>query len=161
MPLQEFVTRAVDLFYIRPVAALIPRQTFRYALCGAANVGLSWVCYFAVYHYLLGRGELRQGPVVVSAHIAAMLLVFPVIFLTGFWLNRHVAFRRSPLPRGVQLVRYGCSVAGSVAVNYGCLKLFVDLLGCWATPSQMMASGVTFIYSYVAAKYFSFRHAEE
>lgn len=50
---------------------------------------------------------------------------------------------------------------GSVVVNYLCLKLFVDVCGFWATPSQMLASLITMVYSYLAAKYFTFRHAAE
>ena len=88
-----------------------------------------------------------------------MLIVFPLTFFTGFWLNRHVAFRRSPLATGTQLFRYLLSVAGSVVVNYLFLTFFVELCGLWATPSQMMASLGTMVYSYLAAKYFTFRNA--
>ena len=95
----------------------------------------------------------------VSPHVAAMLIVFPLTFFTGFWLHRHVAFRRSPLATGTQLFRYLLSVAGSVVVNYLFLKFFVELCGFWATPSQMMASLGTMVYSYLAAKYFTFRNA--
>lgn len=160
MRLSELIIRAIDWFYLRPVAAVLPRQTFRYAVCGGANVVFSWICYFAVYHYLLRESLVDLGFVAVSAHVAAMLLVFPVTFFTGFWLNRHVAFLRSPLPTGTQLFRYALSVGGSVVVNYFALKLFVEWCGFWATPSQMLASFVTFVYSYLAAKYFTFRHAE-
>ena len=49
--------------------------------------------------------------------------------------------------------------ATSVVVNYLFLKFFVELCGFWATPSQMMASLGTMVYSYLAAKYFTFRNA--
>jgi len=102
---------------------------------------------------------LDLGFIAVSPHVAAMLIVFPLTFFPGFWLNRHVAFRRSPLATGTQLFRYLLSVAGSVVVNYLFLKFFVELCGFWATPSQMMASLGTMVYSYLAAKYFTFRNA--
>ena len=47
-----------------------------------------------------------------------------------------------------------------MVVNYAGLKFFVEFCGLWATPSQMLATFVTMIYSYLAAKYFTFRHAE-
>lgn len=161
MTLQKLLTRAVDLFYIPPVAALLPRQTFRYAVCGCVNVAWSWVLYFLVYNFLLRKSGMDLCGISLTAHVAAMLIVFPVTFLTGFWLNRHIAFSRSSVPHGEQLLRYLLSVAGSVVVNYLCLKFFVEVCGCWATPSQMMASLVTFVYSYLAAKYFTFRQAGE
>lgn len=155
--LAEGITRTIDLFYVRPVAAVVPRQVFRYAACGGANIVVGWVLYYLIYHLLLEQRPVDVGPLVVSAHVAAMLLCFPATFLLGFWLNRRVAFSASALPSGVQLLRYGLSVAGSVGVNYVCLKVFVDGCGFWATPSQMLATGVTTVYSFLAAKYFTFR----
>ncbi len=155
--LADEITRAIDLFYVRPVATFVPREVFRYAACGGANVLLGWVLYYAIYNFLLRQQPVDLSVTLVSAHVAAMLLCFPFTFLVGFWLNRHVAFRASALPSGAQLVRYGLSVVGSVAVNYLCLKLFVDACGFWATPSQMLATGVTTLYSFLAAKYFTFR----
>lgn len=153
----DAITRMIDLLYVRPVAAVVPREVFRYAACGGANILMGWVLYYAVYNFLLRQQPVDLGPLVVSAHVAAMWICFPFTFLLGFWLNRHVAFRASALPSGVQLLRYGLSVAGSVGVNYLCLKLFVDACGFWATPSQMLATGVTTVYSFLAAKYFTFR----
>ncbi len=161
MRLSELITALVDRFYFWPVSALLPRQVFRYAACGGMNLVFGWLCYFVVYNFVLDKTLVDLGVVAVSAHIATMLLIFPVTFLTGFWLNSRVAFRRSPLSTDTQLVRYLLSVAGSVVVNYFCLKIFVELCGFWATPSQILASFVTMAYSFLAAKYFTFRHAEE
>ena len=48
MRLSELIIRFIDWFYRRPVSALLPRQTFRYAVCGGANVVFGWGCYFPV-----------------------------------------------------------------------------------------------------------------
>ena len=97
MRLSELIIRFIDWFYRRPVSALLPRQTFRYAVCGGANVVFGWGCYFLLYNFVLDKELLDLGFIAVSPHVAAMLIVFPLTFFTGFWLNRHVAFR---LPRG-------------------------------------------------------------
>lgn len=157
----ELITCLVDRFYVRPVAAVLPRQTFRYVMCGGANIVFGWVCYFLIYNFGVDKQLLDLGFVVLSPHVATLLLVFPITFFTGFWLNRQVAFRRSPVPKGTQLFRYALSVAGSVVVNYVFLKLFVEYCRIWATPSQMLATLLTMVYSYLAAKYFTFRHAEK
>ena len=128
-------------------------------LCRLRRRERGWGCYFLLYNFVLDKELLDLGFIAVSPHVAAMLIVFPLTFFTGFWLNRHVAFRRSPLATGTQLFRYLLSVAGSVVVNYLFLKFFVELCGFWATPSQMMASLGTMVYSYLAAKYFTFRNA--
>ena len=110
MRISELIIRFIDWFYRKPVAAILPRQTFRYIGCGGANVVFSWVCYFLVYNFVLDKEQLDLGFVVVSAYVATMLLIFPFTFFTGFWLNRYVTFRHSPLPTGTQLFRELCRV---------------------------------------------------
>ena len=128
MALAELIIRAIDWFYIRPVAAVLPRQVFRYVVCGGVTYILfDPVCYFLFYNFIVAHRYVDLGFVVVSPHIAAMILVFPFTFFVGFWLNRYVAFRRSPIGAGTQLLRYLLSVAGSVLLTYAGLKFFVEV----------------------------------
>ncbi len=90
-----------------------------------------------------------------------MELTFPLTFFVGFWLNRHVAFRQSPLRTRTQLFRYALSVGGSVVLTYAGLKFFVEFCGVWPTPAKILTTCMTTVYSYLAAKYFTFRHARE
>ena len=55
MRISELIIRLIDWFYRKPVAAILPRQTFRYIVCGGANVVFSWVCYFLVYNFVLDK----------------------------------------------------------------------------------------------------------
>lgn len=161
MRFSEWIVRAIDWFYIRPVASLLPRQTFRYAVCGGVNyLLLDPFYYFLIYNYVVAYRYFDLGFVVLSPHIAAMLLVFPITFYNGFWLNRNVAFRFSPLRTRTQLARYALSVAGSVVLTYAGLKFFVEVCRLWPTPAKMLTTILTTVYSFLAAKYFSFRQAE-
>ena len=160
MKAAEIITRMVDFFYVKPLRRIIPLETFRYAVCGGINMLLGWVLYALLYKYVIRGCYLDLGFVVMSPHVLALAVQFVITFFTGFWLNRYVTFRHSPLPTGTQLFRYLLSIGGSVIVNYAGLKFFVEFCGLWATPSQMLATFVTMIYSYLAAKYFTFRHAE-
>ena len=46
MALAELIIRVIDWFYIRPVAAVLPRQVFRYVVCGGVTYILfDPVCY--------------------------------------------------------------------------------------------------------------------
>ena len=128
MALAELIIRAIDWFYIRPVAAVLPRQVFRYAVCGGVTYILfDPVCYFLFYNFIVAHRYVDLGFVVVSPHIAAMILVFPFTFFVGFWLNRYVAFRRSPIGAGTQLLRYLLSVAGAVLLAYAGLGILFAL----------------------------------
>lgn len=157
MRLSELIIKVVDLFYLRPVAAVVPLQTYRYAVCGGMNMVLDAVWYFVIYHFIVAERFFDLGVVVISPHIASMCVVFPITFFNGFWLNRHVAFRHSPLSGGVQLFRYALSIGGSLALTYLGLKFFVEVCHFWPTPSKVLTTVLTVIYSYLAAKYFTFR----
>lgn len=156
------LTRLIDFFYLKPLRNLLPLQTFRYAVCGGANMGLDLLLYFVLYNFVLDKQIVRIGNIVaVSPHIAAFLIVFPVTFFTGFWLNRHIAFHGSPLRGRVQLFRYLLSVGGSILLNYLCLKLFVEVIGLYPTPSKAVTTAISVVYSYAMQKYFSFRGCAE
>ena len=90
------------------------------------------------------------------AGAASLCLVFPITFFTGFWLNRNVAFRVTHLRTHKQLFRYALSVVGSIVINYLCMKLFVELFNIWPTPSKMLTTVISVIYSFLVARYFTF-----
>lgn len=135
----------------------MPLQTFRYAACGGSVLVLSWVLYALVYNFVLDKEIVHLGFVAISPHIATFMITFPITFFTGFWLQKNIAFTYSPLRGRTQLVRYFLSVSGSIVLNYLGLKLFVEVLHIYPTPSQMITSLLTVAYSYFMQKYFTFR----
>ena len=155
--MQQLLIRLVDWLYITPFKRLVSRDIFAYGLCGGANMALDTLWYFVIYHYIVAERFIDLGVVAVSPHIASLIVVFPITFFTGFWLNRNVAFRATEYKTRGQLIRYALSVVGSIALNYLCMKLFVEHLYIWPTPSKMLTTAVSVIYSFLAAKYFTFR----
>ena len=157
----DVLTRLVDRMYVGPLRQMVPRQTFRYAVCGAVTYFLfDPAAYFVLYNYVIARRVVHLGQwLAVSPEIAALAVVFPLTFAVGFWLNRNIAFSRSPLRTRTQLIRYALSIVGSILLNYVLMKLFVSGLGVWPTPSKVLVSLLCTVYSYLAAKYFTFRGA--
>ena len=155
--MQQLLIRLVDWLYIVPFKRLVSRDIFAYGLCGGANMALDTLWYFVIYHYIVAERFIDLGVVVVSPHIASLIVVFPITFFTGFWLNRNIAFRATEYKTRGQLIRYALSVLGSIALNYLCMKLFVEHLYIWPTPSKMLTTAVSVVYSFLAAKYFTFR----
>lgn len=155
--MQQLLIRLVDWLYIAPFKRLVSRDIFAYGLCGGANMALDTLWYFVIYHYIVAERFIDLGVVVVSPHIASLIVVFPITFFTGFWLNRNVAFRATEYKTRGQLIRYALSVLGSITLNYLCMKLFVEHLYIWPTPSKMLTTAVSVVYSFLAAKYFTFR----
>jgi putative flippase GtrA len=132
---------------------------FRYAVCGGVNMVLDVVWYYIIYHYIVAQRFIDLGVVVMSPHVASLVVVFPITFFTGFWLNRNVAFRSVEVGQGRQLLRYALSVVGSILLNYVCIKLFVEVAGIWPTPAKALTTVVSVVYSYLAGRYFTFRKA--
>ena len=160
MTLADAIKRFIDFFYRKPISLLMPRQTFRYAVCGGGNLVLNWVLYFVFFHFILQKRNIDLGFYLISSHIATLCIVFVITFFTGFWLNRNVTFSGSPLNTFKQLFRYTLSVAGSFVISYLLMKLFVEWCGFYPTPSNILTSLLCTIYSYTMGKFFSFRGAK-
>lgn len=156
MWLAQRLISVVDALYIKPLHGLVSRNLFGYGLCGAVNMALDIVWYFLIYHYVVCESYVDLGFVVMSPHILSLFIVFPITFFTGFWLNRHVAFRATKVSSGKQLWRYALSVVGSIIINYVCMKLFVEVCAIWPTPSKMLTTVVSVCYSYLMARYVTF-----
>ena len=160
MTFAQRLTRFIDLFYVGPLRRIMPLQTFRYAVCGGGNVLLNLFLYAVLYNFILCKQVVQVTDcIVVSPHIAASWIVFPVTFFSGFWLQKHIAFQYFPLRGCNQLFRYMLSVAGSFVLDYLMLKLFVDAVGIYPTPSKALSILIVTVYSYLMQKYFTFRGA--
>ena len=157
MSLARIITRAVDALYIKPVSAIVPQQLWRYGVCGMANMVLDSVWYFLIYHFIVCKHFIDLGFVVVSPHIASLIIVFPITFFIGFWLNRNVAFHSTSSRREKQLWRYALSVAGAIIINYVSMKLLVEVCGVWPTPAKTLTTVISSIYSFLVAKFYTFR----
>ena len=160
MNVAQLLIRGIDLLYIPQIRKIVSRDIFGYCICGGANMVLDTLWYFVLYYYVVCEQFVYLGIVVMSPHIATLCLVFPITFFTGFWLNRHVAFRVTHLRSCRQLVRYALSVVGSIVINYVCMKLFVESFHLWPTPSKMLTTVISVVYSYLAARFFTFRDSE-
>jgi len=158
--IQKILTALVDLFY--PLfKSWMPLKTYRYAVCGGGNLVLDILLYFMFYNYVLHQEDLDLGFVVMSPHIAALFIVFPITFLTGFLLNKYIAFGESNLRGRIQLYRYALVVAGAILLNYLLMKLFVDVMDFWATLSKILVTAISVIYSYTLQNRFTFKVVQD
>ena len=156
MKLSAIITRFVELFYVGPLRRWFVPSVFRYLACGAINMALDAVWYFVIYHFVICERYTDLGFVVISPHILALCIVFPITFLTGFWLNRNVAFRAVHVGSGRQLVRYLITVMGSIVLNYVCMKGLVEYCLVWPTISKILTTLICAVYSYLVGRYYTF-----
>ena len=162
--LAQILTKIIDFFY-PPFRKMMSEQLFRYAACGGGNLVLDWVLYFLIYNFVIGHELVNlqftihnlQFTQAITPHIATLCIVFPVTLLTGFLLQKYVTFSQSELNSWRQLGRYVIIVAINLAINYFGLKLCVECLGWYPTPSKMLITLITVAISYLGQKYFTFR----
>lgn len=153
----QAVAKAVDFFYIKPLRGVIPLQTFRYAVCGGANLLLGWILYTLVFKYGVAGRYFDLGFAVMSPHIATLFIQFPITFFTGFWLNRYVTFSLSNLSGSAQLLRYILQTIGAFLLSYLLMKLLVETLHLYAPVAKPVTDAVVVVYSYLTARFFTFR----
>ena len=168
--LAQIITKIIDFFY-PPFRKIMSEQLFRYAACGGGNLVLDWVLYFLIYNFVIGHDlvyltlPFREGAGVglcLTPHIATLCIVFPITLLTGFWLQKFVTFQtpnkgEDPNHQTTrQLSRYILIVFINLAINYFGLKLCVEILGWYPTPSKMFITLITVAVSYLGQKHFTF-----
>ncbi len=152
------LTEIIDFFYF-PFRRFLPRDTYRYAVCGGTNLVFDICLYFVFYHFVFVKQNVDLYFVVLSPHIASLFIVFPITFTTGFLLNRFITFPGSILHWRIQFFRYFMVGMGALLLSYVSMKLLVDVFGFYPTPSRLLTVIVTVVYSYLSQKKFSFRAA--
>lgn len=150
------ITHAVDFFY-PPFRRFVDIRLYRYAATGVANLALDSILFFVVFHFVLQKQMLHLGPITLSSHIASLFMVIPITFLTGFFLQKYVTFSASKLKGRTQIMRYLSVVLANILLNYIGLKLLVDFFNFYPTPSKLIMTIVTVIFSYLSQKKYTFR----
>jgi putative flippase GtrA len=157
---RSFVLQFIDLFY--PLfKRFMPIQMYRYAACGGGNTVLNILIYFITYNFVLKKQVLDLGFIAFTPHIAAFLIAFCFTFPIGFYLSMYVVFQGSILRRRVQLFRYFVVAMVCIVLNYVLLKLLVEKLGWYPTPSLVTTTGVVVLFSYLSQRHFSFKKSEK
>ena len=152
-----WIQKVIDFTY--PVfRRFVPVEIYRYGVCGGGNIVFDWVLYFLVYNVVFKDSLFDLGLVVLSPHIATLVVIFPITTFSGFLLQKYVTFTESGLRGRVQLVRYTIIVVANLFINYIGLKCFVDGLHFYPTPSKMIITVFTVICSYIGQKKFTFKN---
>lgn len=143
-------------FFYHPFEGLLPADSFRYIVCGGANTAFEAVLYFIAYNFIFQRNFFNFLFFVISPHVAAFLLVFPIVFFSGFLLSRYLVFKKSLQKGKVQLMRFGLTILTSLVLQYVILKFFVEWLNFFPTPSKVLTSAVVALFTFLSHRYFSF-----
>ena len=135
----------------------IPHKTYRYSVCGGSNLILDTVLYFIFFHFIFNKENVDLIIVVLSPHIVSLFFVFPITFIIGFILNRFIVFSESRLSIKTQFLRYLTVGIIALLISYFSMKLLVDILLFYPTPSRLLTIVITVLFSYIMQNKFSFK----
>lgn len=152
-----YLIQRTVLFFYPPFHKFVNRQIFLYGVTGVVNILFDWALYFSTYNFILRKENLHVGIFTLSPHIAALIMTFPISFSSGFLLQKYVTFSASPLHGKTQIVRYLLVVALNFFINFVGIKLLVDCVHLFPTPSKMIVTVVTVFVSYLLQKRYTFR----
>jgi len=154
--MRDFLLKRIDLFYFF-FKKILPLKTYRYAVCGGGNMLLDTILYFICFHLIFAYKNVDLYFVSISPHIASLFLVFPITFITGFLMNRYIVFSDSNLSVKTQFFRYFFVGIAALMLSYFSMKLFVDLLNFYPTPSRILTIVITVAFGYIMQTKFSFK----
>jgi len=154
--IRNFILQTVDFFY--PIfKKFMPLKTFRYAACGGFNTVLDISLFFVCYNFILLKQPVQLSFLTIGPHIASFIMSFFVTFPIGFYLSRYVVFQETTVAKRAQLGKYFMVVLGCLILNYFFLKIFVDVLGWYPTPSKIVTTFFVVAFSYFSQKNFTFK----
>lgn len=154
--LRRNILSIVDFFY--PLfKRIFSLQTFRYAACGGANTVLDISLFAINYNLVLKKHNLNLGFITLSPHIASLFMALSISLPTGFYLNRYVVFQQAGLKRRTQLLRYIFVTFICIVLNFVFLKIFVDYIGWYPTPSKIATTVLIVFFSYFSQTFYFFK----
>lgn len=154
---RNLILQIIDFFH--PVfSRWIDRQAFRYLACGGSNQVLNIFIYWFSFNVILDKKDIPipdSGP--IAGPIASFIIASAVTIPIGFLLSKYVVFQESNLKGRIQLFRYISLVALNFVLNYWMLKLFINVMGIYPTPSQTITIILLAVFSYIVQRFFTFK----
>jgi len=155
--IKDWIIAVIDFFY-PAFNKVMDKQTFRYAACGGANTLFDITIFTITNNYIFHQKIVYFGSQAVTSYIASFIFTFPLSFLTGYLLMRYVVFPEAASTRKrVQMTRYLSVVFVCILLNYGFLKLFVEVFGWWPLPAKIATTFFVVMFSFFSQKKFAFR----
>jgi putative flippase GtrA len=151
------IIKNIIAYFHKPFSFFVPLKTFRYAFCGGTNLVLDTVLYFMFFQFVFSKQNLDLQFVVFSSHIASLFAVFPITFIVGFLLNKHIVFSDSTVNTSNQFFRYFISGLIALTISYISMKLLVDYLKVYPTPARLITIIITVLLSYLLQRKFTFK----
>lgn len=153
----HIVLAAFLLFFYRKIFGRYLRfQVYSYLAVGALNTGWN-VLWFHILYYYVFLPVQHYLPPHLPAHSLALILSFIVTFPVGFWLMRTFVFRKGNTPIIEQFSKYVYVMVQGILLEYGIVRLAIEILRWEATLSKLSASAIVAVANFFIQRHFTFR----
>lgn len=154
--IRKTILAIIDWFY-PAFKKVFTIQTFRYAVCGGVNTTADIALFALSYNFIFNKQLVHTSIITLKPHIASFLFSFVFTFPLGFYLSRYVVFQETSVTKRKQLFKYFLVVLGCFVLNFIFLKLFIEQLNWYPTPSKIVTTFFVIAFSYLTQKNFTFK----
>lgn len=154
----DFVKQFIGFFHT-PFRKLLTFEQFAYLSCGGFMAVFDVFTFYVCYNFVLCGKSIHVAGWTFTPHVASIWLPFPLVFSMSFLLSRFVVFSETNLRKRTSLFRYSLLVLICIFLNYGLIRLFVEVCHIHPTVSKVACTIIVAGFSYVMQKYFTFKTA--
>lgn len=113
--------------------------------------------YFVVIKYMLHYQRVVIGVYSASAHNFTLCISYSCGVVINFLLTKYAVFSESTVAGSKQFRRFALIAFLGFFANYGLLRLFVEVIGFYPTPSRIASALSLGVASYYVHKLFTFK----
>ena len=144
-------------FFYPPFKKILTFEQFRYIACGGFMAMFDVFMFYVCYNFIFKGLFIDIGPWHMSPHVASMWLPVPLILCMSFLLSRFVVFTETNLKKTTSMFRYLLLAISCFLLNFGLIKLFVEVCHMHPVVSKIACTALVAVYSYLTQKYFTFK----
>lgn len=155
----KLITTILDFFYpiVKP---FFDKQTYYYLACGGGNTLFALLIFYLNYHYVFKMKVVDLGFYTFEPYTLSMFTTTAITFPIGFYLTKYIVWSESNLETKKQFFRHFVFLIIATVMNYGLLKLMIEIFGWWAMPSQIFTTVIIVIFSYLTQRFISFKKVD-
>ena len=139
---------------------IINNKVIRFFLSAGVATLVDVLIYFGVINYILNYQRINIGSYSASAHNFSLCISYSCGVVVNFLLNKYAVFSESNIAGRKQFRRFALIAFLGFFANYALLRLFVEIVGFYPTPSRIASALSLGVASYYVHKLFTFKIKE-
>lgn len=136
---------------------VVGNSVVRFFLSAGVATLVDVFVYFITINYFIKESRVHIGGYSASDHNFTLCISYSFGVVVNFLLTKYAVFSESELGGVKQFRRFAFIAFFGFFANYGLLRLFVEVIGFYPTPSRIIAALSLGVASYYVHKLFTFK----